>query len=114
MMTELTFKAIYDDYLESGLNVRAYCTNQKMNESKFYYWQRQLKTRLSPQRGFIPLVIDQDRSNPRSLQAPARIQPEESPGKKVFCEIAYPNGVRLKLHGVPDLEMVHALVQMAR
>jgi len=43
MITEQAFKTIYDDFLESGLSVRSYCTNQGMSEAKFYYWQKKLR-----------------------------------------------------------------------
>ena len=43
MLNENEFRGIYNDYLESGLTIRDYCSNQHMGEAKFYYWQRRLK-----------------------------------------------------------------------
>jgi len=37
MLNEKKFRAIYDDYLVSGLTVRDYCLNQNMGEAKFFY-----------------------------------------------------------------------------
>ena len=34
MLNESQFRSIYDDYLESGLTVRDFCSNQHMNEAK--------------------------------------------------------------------------------
>jgi hypothetical protein len=39
MLNPEKFWSIYADYLESGLTVRAYCANHRMNEAKFYYWR---------------------------------------------------------------------------
>jgi hypothetical protein len=43
MLNKKKFRAIYDDYLESGLTIRDYCLNQKMGEPKFFYWQNKLR-----------------------------------------------------------------------
>jgi hypothetical protein len=52
MLNERNFRAICIDYLESGLKVRDFCSNQHMNEVKFYYWQHRMKGLLPPQRDF--------------------------------------------------------------
>lgn len=39
MLNEKKFRAIYDDFLASGLTIRDYCANQHMCEAKFFYWQ---------------------------------------------------------------------------
>lgn len=115
MLNEKTFKAIYDDYLESGLSIRSYCSNQSMNEAKFYYWQRRLKNQLPPRKGFVPLVFEKDRFSDRLCHRPStQGQPEACPEKGVICEITYPNGVTLKLHGGADLEMLRSLLLLGR
>jgi hypothetical protein len=115
MVTTQAFKAIYDDFLESGLSVRSYCSNQEMNEAKFYYWQRKLKNQLPGQRGFVPLVFDKDRFDQRPHKPSSRTAlPESFPEKGTFCEITYPNGVILKLHGDADLETVRSFLLLAR
>ena len=50
MFNEKKFKAVYADFLNSGLTIRDYCANQQMNEAKFYYWQNKLKGQLPPKR----------------------------------------------------------------
>jgi hypothetical protein len=50
MLNEKKFREIYSGFLESGLTIRDYCTNQQMNEAKFYYWQNKLKGQLPAQR----------------------------------------------------------------
>jgi hypothetical protein len=115
MVTENTFKAIYDDFLESGLSVRSYCTNQGMNEAKFYYWQRKLKHQLPGQKGFVPLIFEKDRFDPLPTKSMSRrALPEAGATKGAFFEITYPNGVMLKLGGDADLEMIRSLLLLAR
>jgi len=115
MLNEKAFKAIYDDFLESGLPIRSYCSNQSMNEAKFYYWQRRLKNQLPPRKGFVPLVFEKDRFSDRLCLRPStQGQPEACPEKGAFCEITYPNGVTLKLHGGADLETLRSLLLLAR
>ena len=115
MLTAEAFKVIYDDYLESGLSIRSYCSNQRINEAKFFYWQRRLKNQLAPARGFVPLVIDNGLNNHRRLNPTNRAaQPDAGPDKASFCEITYPNGVTLKLRGDADLETLRSLLFLAR
>ena len=55
MLNEKKFRAIYDDYLVSGLTIRDYCLNQNMGEAKFFYWQKKLRGLLPPKNGFVLL-----------------------------------------------------------
>ncbi|WP_431424299.1 IS66 family insertion sequence element accessory protein TnpA [Bacteroides hominis] len=34
---------MYSRYESSGLKVRDFCTNEVINEAKFYYWQKKLR-----------------------------------------------------------------------
>ncbi|MFA6335954.1 MAG: IS66 family insertion sequence element accessory protein TnpB [Bacteroidales bacterium] len=113
MLNENKFREIYDDYLESGLTIRDYCSNQRMGEAKFYYWQHRLKGLLPPKRGFVPVVFEKDRfvqpvNNPVSLHD-QQVATNPVP-KPISCEISYPNGVSLKLNGSADLEMIRSLL----
>lgn len=115
MITEQAFMTIYDDFLESGLSVRSYCTNQGMNEAKFYYWQRKLKNQLPGQQGFVPLIFEKDRFDPRPTKAVSRrALPETGTLKETFYEITYPNGTQLKLGGNADLELIRSLLMLTR
>ena len=115
MITEQAFKAIYDDFLESGLSIRSYCSNQGMSEAKFYYWQKKMKGQLPGQEGFVPLIFENNHFNPRPTKSISRrALPEAGSAKGAFCEITYPNGVMLKLGGDADLEMIRSLLLLAR
>jgi len=48
MLNEKQFRAIYSEFMESGLTIRDFCVNQQMKEAKFYYWQNKLKGVLPP------------------------------------------------------------------
>ena len=119
MLNEKKFRAIYDDYLVSGLTVRDYCLNQRMNEAKFFYWQNKLKGLLPPKRGFVPVIFD---SNQKELSAHLPVsfkdQPEPlinrtSPAITLTCEISYPDGISVKVNGLPDLEMLRSLLVLS-
>lgn len=115
MLTEQKFKVIYEDFLESGLSIRSYCSNQSMNEAKFYYWFRRMRNQLPPRHGFVPIVFDKGQNVgssavPFSCHGKLAVETEESS----FCEITYPNGVRLKLHGSADPRTLRELLMIER
>jgi len=115
MLNENKFRAIYNDYLESGLSIRSYCSNQNMGEAKFYYWQHRLKGLLPPKRGFVPVVFDNEQFV-RPVNIPVSLHDQRAAtapvSKTITCEICYPNGVSLKLNGSTDLEMIRSLLLM--
>ncbi len=120
MYNEKKFRAIYDEFLASGLTIRDYCANQQMNEAKFYYWQHKLKGLLPPKSGFIPVVFENG-GQAQSSRVPAPVQPEsasfstpEATTPTISCEISYPNGVQVKLNGLPDAQMLRSLLVLTR
>jgi hypothetical protein len=120
MFNEKKFRAIYGEFLESGLTIRDYCTNQHMNEAKFYYWQNKLKGQLPPKRGFVPVVFENGQQS-RSSRVPAPVHPQsatfstpEATTQTISCEISYPNGVLVKLNGLPDAQMLRSLLVLTR
>jgi hypothetical protein len=117
MFNDNKFRAIYADYLKSGLTIRDYCANQQMNEAKFYYWQHKLKGQLPQKKGgFVPVVFDseqQDKSLP--VKDSQGFFPNPAPADKtVSCEISYPNGVCVKLNGLAEPEMLRSLLVLTR
>ena len=119
-MNEKQFRAIYDDYLESGLTVKDYCLNQKMCGAKFFYWQNKLKGVLPPKNGFVPVIFGSEQQDPcKQLPATLRNRQEQqikrgSSATGLSCEISYPNGVCVKLNGLADLEMLRSLLLSTR
>lgn len=118
MLNEKKFREIYTGFLESGLTIRDYCANHQMNEAKFYYWQNKLKGVLPPKRGFVPVIFENGR---QASQVPATAgnlsescsQPAVS-NKTISCEINYPNGVSVKLNGLPDTQILRSLLVLTR
>jgi hypothetical protein len=120
MYNEKKFRAIYDEFLGSGLTIRDFCANQHMNEAKFYYWQNKLKGQLPPKSGFVPVVFENG-EQARSSRVPASVQPQsatfspsEATTQTMSCEISYPNGVLVKLNGLPDTQMLRSLLVLTR
>jgi hypothetical protein len=120
MLNARQFITLYNEYLESGLTVRGYCTNQHMKESLFFYWQNKLKRQLPPKRGFVPVVFgneQQVRSTQTPSQLPNRAKTLSNPtvaNQTFSCEIIYPNGVCLKLNGPSDPEMIRSLLLLTQ
>ena len=120
MYNEKKFRAIYDEFLGSGLTIRDFCANQHMNEAKFYYWQNKLKDQLPPKRGFVPVVFEnsgQARSSRVAVpmqQQPTTFSSPEATAQTISCEISYPNGVLVKLNGLPDAQMLRSLLVLTR
>jgi hypothetical protein len=116
MLKERQFLSIYEGYLESGLTVRDYCTNQNMTDSMFYYWQNKLKGQLPPKRGFVPVVFDNGKEIRNSpVPTPVQNRSKKFPdpvvtNNTISCEISYPNGVCLKLNGLTNPEMLRSLL----
>ena len=106
MINEKKFREIYDDFLESGLTVRAFCANHQLNEAKFFYWKRKLREELSP-KGFIPMVFDSSARISNSCKD--RIETGAS-DQGICCEISYPSGVSIKLKQYPDLAILRSLI----
>ena len=120
MYNEKKFRAIYDELMGSGLTIRDFCANQHMNEAKFYYWQNKLKGQLPPKSGFVPVVFENGQQT-RSSRVPAPVQSQSAPfpnpestTQTISCEISYPNGVLVKLNGLPDVQMLGSLLVLTR
>ncbi len=116
MLNDKKFQIIYNEFLESNLTVRDFCSNQQMNEAKFYYWKNKLKTLLPPKTGFIPLIIAHEKQV-RSSKLPVTVKDKSgfisnpaTVDKTISCEINYPNGVCLKLNELPEVTVLHSLL----
>jgi len=117
MLNDKTFRAIYSDYLSSGLTVRDFCANQQMNEAKFFYWQHKLKGELPMKKGeFVPVVFDAGQQDkPFPVKDRQGFFPNQVPvDKTATCEISYPNGVSVKLNGLTEAEMLRSLLALTR
>ncbi len=120
MYNEKKFRAIYDEFLGTGLTIRDFCANRQMNEAKFYYGQNKLKDHLPPKRGFVPVVFENSGQAQSSRvavpvqQQPANYSISEATTQTISCEISYPNGVHVKLNGLPDAQILRSLLVLTR
>lgn len=104
------FTDTYARFRSSGLAVRDFCANECINEAKFYYWQKKLKSAAPPSfppSGFVPLVIPS--SHPSKSGIGHHLQ-TQSTSESPSCEIIYPNGVKLHLSGDADLRLLRSLI----
>ncbi|MDA3928871.1 MAG: hypothetical protein PF541_07905 [Prolixibacteraceae bacterium] len=120
MLNDKKFRSIYNEFLESGLTVRDYCSNQQMNEAKFYYWKNKLKDQLPAKKEFVPLVFEHGKQRqPPHVPAlgthgiGAFLNPATK-GKTFSCEVSYPNGVCVKLNNLDDIEVLRSLLVLAQ
>ena len=84
------FTALYHEYLESG----------------------KLKRQLPPKKGFVPVVFENQQQG-GSFQVHSGSKQFSNPASAnhtVSCEICYPNGVSMKLSGVPDSQTLRSLL----
>ena len=110
MLNEKKFLTIYEDYMSSGLTVREYCSNMGMNEAKFYYWKKKLKTQQCQAQGFVPVVFEQEQL--KHQQLPSKRLPDNTGEDPSLYEICYPNGTSLKISGHTNLETLQGLLQL--
>ena len=82
---------------ETGLTITAFCANEGIPKSSYYYWRKKLNR--EPGKRFIPLLVN---STPATMSGPFK---ELHPGSNMsitpqamifFMELHYPNGTKLR------------------
>jgi hypothetical protein len=94
---------------ETGLNITAFCSNEGIPKSSYYYWRKRVNR--EPDNSFIPLLVN-------STQAPMirpskNNQEQQGPhtsGDDFPMEISYPNGTTLRIKHALDLAGLRSLV----
>ena len=110
MITESKILELLKRQEESGLTVTAFCTNEGIHKSTFYYWRKKLNK--EPENRFISLLVN---SRQAAMTVPAKdytrgqIEPHNS-GDDFLLELIYPNGTRLRIKRDPDLDHIRSLV----
>lgn len=96
------FEEIYSRFLESGLTVKDFCSNEGLAPSKFYYWQKRVRPGMHPlvHNGFLPLSID----------APVT-DCSDIPGMENQLEITYPGGITLRFRGYINVKEILTLLK---
>ena len=95
---------------ETGLNITAFCANEGIPKSSYYYWRKKLNK--EPGKRFIPLLVN---TIPAALSGPSKnFTPEQNEyhtSSDAFpMEISYPNGTTLRIKHALDLAGLRSLV----
>ena len=95
---------------ETGLTITAFCANEGIPKSSYYYWRKKLNS--EPGKRFIPLLVN---AIPANLSGPSKNftpeQHEQNTSSDAFpMEISYPNGTTLRLKHPLDLAGLRSLV----
>jgi hypothetical protein len=113
-MTLSTFKRLYQEYHDCGLNVKDFCANHGFAPSTFYYWKKQLE---APSQhaadGFIPLIIDSNQPSAvrRSLQTAPNKSSDVSEHHAPI-EFVFPNGTKMVIRENVDMRLLKAFVHL--
>lgn len=108
-----SFELIYSRYESSCLKVRDFCANEVINEAKFYYWQKKLRSSKLPAQSFVPIVLDSNSSG-SVLPCPTNLGTPDSAVLPAEYEIVYPCGTTLRVRGRVNLELLKTLIQLTR
>lgn len=108
---ESSFRELYEEYLESGLTVRDFCSNQDFAVSTFYRWQKILKEKHEPL-GFVPLVIDKRTAVSHRHHQEDISHIEERVAEENDLEFTFPNGTKLQVKGHVDLTLLKTIVHL--
>ena len=94
---------------ETGLNITAFCANEGIPKSSYYYWRKKLNR--EPGKRFIPLLVNSTQALMSSPSKYIREQQEHhGTGDDFLLELIYTNGTRLRIKSDPDLDHLRSLV----
>lgn len=114
MLNETQFLALLNRQQESGLDVKAFCSNEGINVSTFYYWRKKTQ-KSSPAKDFIPLVVKTHQSaiTQRYTKGHQRVQTDtQQMDEDTLLELVYPNGTKLRIKNDLDLSQLRALINL--
>jgi hypothetical protein len=90
---------------ETGLTIKAFCANEGIPKSSYYYWRKSLNK--VPGKGFIPVLVN---TTPAKMNGSRELDELPKSGDEFLLELLYPNGTRLRIKGDPDLDHLRSLV----
>ena len=109
------FQLLYKEYTTCGVSVRDFCRERGIQENRFYYWIKKLKSQtvsaLEAPREFIPI-------SPAAVNCLTRTSSIESTKEETSLfkvhdlKITYPNGVILQMDSGCDLEILKQLITL--
>ncbi|MFC2116538.1 IS66 family insertion sequence element accessory protein TnpB [Bacteroidota bacterium] len=99
---------------DSGLSVRAFCSNEGIAPSTFYYWLKKFEGR-TKKKDFIPLIVNTAGTS-LSQGYKRAVNQESLPGSmpvdQVLFELVYPNGTLIRIKSDVDLAHLRALIHL--
>jgi transposase-like protein len=87
------WQQIFKQHVSSGLQIAAFCKQQKLNPSSFYAWRKRLANH-----SLSPTITDNDHNTDKNQPDWVSITPEQMPPSSCWdIELALPNGVILRM-----------------
>ena len=110
MINESKIRELIKRQKETGLNITAFCANEGIPKSSYYYWRKRLLN--EPGKRFIQLQVN---TIPSTINGPSKNflleQAEHHDSCEAFpMEISYPNGTTLRIKQTLDLAGLRSLV----
>ncbi|MFO8088140.1 MAG: transposase [Bacteroidales bacterium] len=113
-MTLTTFKRLYQEYQESGLNIKDFCANQGLAPSTFYYWRNKLEetSQLHRPDNFVPLVFDSNHPATDNQTSQSLIKSSHTSKINTPIELVFPNGTKMVLRDNIDMQLLKTIVHL--
>jgi hypothetical protein len=110
MINESKILELINRQKSTGLNITAFCANEGIPKSSYYYWRKKLNR--GPVNRFIPLLVN---STAATMSGPSKDYIREQHehltlGDDFPMEINYPNGTTLRIKHALDLAGLRSLV----
>ncbi len=108
---ESSFRKLYQEYLDSGLSVRDFCTNQHFAVSTFYNRKKKLELKETKPE-FVPLLIGNQPVVSTNKHSEVALRNEELLIEENNLEFTFPNGTKLQVRGNADLALLKTIVHL--
>jgi len=109
MINESKIRELIKRQKETGLNITAFCANEGIPKSSYYYWRKKLSK--EPGKHFIPLLVN---TIPVTKSGPSKYNREQhdhqTSGDDFPMEISYPNGTTLRIKHAMELAGLRSLI----
>jgi len=94
---------------ETGLNITAFCANEGIPKSSYYYWRKRVNR--EPANRFIQLRVNSIQTPMNGPSKYKQVQHNHYGSEDGFpMEISYPNGTTLRIKHAFDLAGLRSLV----
>ena len=112
MINDAKIRDLIQRQKETGLNITDFCSNEGIPKSSFYYWRKKIRKEKAV--NFIPLLVKPALApvKERPKNFPSEQNNHAEPGDDFLLELIYPNGTRLRIKNVHDLEHIRNLVSL--